>query len=184
MTLLERFARHSRNQTARGADLSSTVGWQTWLTSSDSGSRDRRFESFLASQHHNIVASDRFRPPDDVVLRVTDGISKEARRCEVRLTLPRLVRLILLARRGLPLILGASWRSESGPQPTSSAPPRRRRNLAADGRVVPDDPHPCGPPVRRSTARRRHHRGRASSLAALSFGARSRPSRSPATSAA
>jgi hypothetical protein len=72
-----------------------------------SGSGDRRFESFLASQHHKLWGLTGFRPPDDVVLRVTDGISKEARRCEVRLTLPQLVRLTLLARRGLRLILGA-----------------------------------------------------------------------------
>jgi hypothetical protein len=48
---------------------------------------------FLASQHHNLWGLTGFRPPDDVVLSVTDGISKEARRCEVRLTLPQLVRL-------------------------------------------------------------------------------------------
>jgi hypothetical protein len=37
---------------------------------------DRRFTSFLASQHHNVSGLTGFRSPDDVVLRVTDGISR------------------------------------------------------------------------------------------------------------
>ena len=119
----------------------------------DSGSGDRRFESFLASQTTTSRAQRSAEPPDVAASTSLGPRAEEVRSWLLRLTTPRFVRLILLGPSGTSL-------DSLGPIPHRAGRRNRpvlrrqgcRGSVAADGRVVPDDPRPGRPPVRQRSS--------------------------------